>query len=162
MMLTRRWWVVIVLISLFCTIGCGPTEEDVMESIEIITDGFSSVPFYNSIVELDIKTYGTAETSIENDTESIQQNVLYSVEGETLFFEGNCIFIDYFDEGSGYTLNGKITYDFEGNLNKKNYYYFEYSYDFGFDIGKVKTIKFSFNSNENRHDIPEIIANRKK
>ncbi len=152
-----------ILISLFCTIGCGPSEEEVIESMDMINKGFQTLPIYNDIVGLELKTYGKAEFSLENDSESIHQNAIYSLEEDNIILEGVCTFSGYSDNISGVTMNGKITYDFKGKFESAEDPFFQFIYDLTFDSGKVETFQWSINSdNADEDTLPEILINGKK
>ncbi len=152
-----------ILLSLFFTLGCGPTDTQVMESIDIANKKFESIPIFQDSVGRKLAEYGSAELSFENDDETIRQDVNYSLEEKALIVEGACIFSDYFDNTSGCTLNGKISFDMEGNLKNQNDFYLQFTYDINFDSGKIRTIQFSLNSDDmKQHIYPEFLVNGKK
>lgn len=152
-----------ILIPLFCTIGCGPSEKEVIESMGMINKGFQTLPIYNDIVELELKTYGTAEFSLGNDSESLYQNAIYSLEEDNLIIEGVCTFSGYSDNISGVTMNGKVTYGVKGNFKSEEDPFFQFTYDLTFDSGKVETFQWSVNSdNADEDTLPEILINGKK
>ncbi|MCG8634677.1 MAG: hypothetical protein MI863_12670 [Desulfobacterales bacterium] len=132
-----------------CIAGCGPSDEDVMASLEIINQGFSSVPLYNGATGIKLRNFGKTEYADENDTASVRQSIVYRLrEEEFLSLGGSCTFTGYFDTGSCCKVDGKISYDIEGSLKGKDPLAIQCAYDFKFDSGKVKTIRFSLDSKD--------------
>ncbi len=140
---------VFVLIMFFsCIAGCGPSDKDVMASLEIINQGFFSVPLYNGATGIKLRNFGEAEFTDENDASSIKQKIVYQLQEDLLSLGGSCTFSGYFDTASCCKVDGEVSYDIQGDFEENGPSFFQFDYDFQFDSGKVKAIRFSFNSNK--------------
>ncbi len=148
-MKTLRLLFVSVLILFFSSIaGCGPSDQDVMASLKIINQGFSSVPLYNGATGIKLRNFGKAEFADENDASSIQQSIVYQIQEDRLSLGGSCTFAGYFDTASCCKIDGQISYEVQGSFQESRPSFYQYDYDFNFDSGKGKAIRFSLNSKE--------------
>ena len=161
-------WVVMSMALLLIANSCslmGPSDQDVVEALDPVLEGFMSVPIFQQGAVDEFEYMDSVDRMNSNDNETISQNVTYIVDSDAnqLFCEGVCIFKDYIENRSGYKISGTVNYMMEGEISPKNENITaEYIFDLQYENGKIQSIAFSLNYVPGQPvELTEILVNGK-